>query len=388
MRKSNKPFANVLQMSQKILKEYDLCDICLGRMFAKKLGLVSNKKLGAKIHRALKIKSTKCYVCKNIFDGINSQVAKMLDISSDHDFTTFLVGTKIKPSILDRDDHMRSRFRLKGIDGIKTNITKELAKQFSHKTKKKVESSDPDLVFMIDFKADSCTIQAKPVFLWGRYTKTERGMPQKQKPCTTCLGKGCIDCNNHGISEFDSVEGLISKYLFEKFGAVQTKITWIGGEDSASLVLGSGRPFFVKLLHPKKRYPRLPKKIALGKITVKNLKLINKTPTGPVQFTSKVKLCISCENRIEQTILLRLDTLEKNTIAVYEKSGRRTEKLIKNIQYKTDSENSFCLSMTAGGGLPLKRFVSGDDVFPNISDILENKCRCETFDFEAVKITR
>lgn len=387
MRKSNRPFANVLQLSQKILTEYDLCDVCLGRLFAKKLGLVSNKKLGDKIHHALKIKSTKCYVCKNIFDGVNSQVAKMLDVSSDHDFTTFLVGTKIKPSILDRDDHMRSRFRLRGIDGIKTNITKELAKQFSHKTKKKVESSEPDLVFMIDFKADSCTIQTKPVFLWGRYAKTERGMPQKQKPCTTCLGKGCIDCNHHGISEFDSVEGLISKYLFEKFGAVQTKITWIGGEDSTSLVLGSGRPFFVKLLHPKKRHPRLPKKITLGKIVVQNLKLINKTPTGPVQFTSKVKLCISCENKVEQTDLSRLDILEKNTIAVYEKSGRRTEKLIQNIQYKTHSENSFYLSITAGGGLPFKRFVSGDDVFPNISDILENKCRCETFDFEAVKIT-
>jgi tRNA pseudouridine synthase 10 len=43
--------------------------------------------------------------------------------------------------------------------------------------------------------------------------------------------------------------------------------------------------------------------------------------------------------------------------------------------------------MIAGGGLPFKRFVSGDDIFPNISDILENKCKCETFDFEAVKIT-
>ncbi len=113
---------------------------------------------------------------------------------------------------------------------------------------------------MIDFKADSCTVQTRPVFLWGQYTKTERGTPQKQKPCGTCLGKGCIDCNYHGISEFDSVEGLISEYLFEKFGAMQTKITWIGGEDSTSLVLGSGRPFFVKLLHPKKRHPRLPKK--------------------------------------------------------------------------------------------------------------------------------
>lgn len=387
MRKNNKPFANVLQLSQKILKEYDLCDVCLGRLFAKKLGLVSNKKLGEKIHRTLKIKSTKCYVCKNIFDGIVSQVAKMLDVSSDYDFTTFLVGTKLKPSILDRDDHVRSRFRLRGIDGIKTNITRDLAKQFSYKTKKKVESSEPDLTFMIDFKADSCTLQTKPVFLWGRYTKSERNMPQKQKPCANCLGKGCFSCSYHGISEFDSVEGQISKYLFEKFEALQAKITWIGGEDATSLVLGTGRPFFVKLLNPKKRHPRLPKKIPLDKITVTDLKPIGKTPSGPVQFTSKVKLYITCENKIEQGSLSKLDQLKKNTIAVYEKSGRRTEKFIHSLRHKLHSENSFYLSMTAGGGLPFKRFVSGDETFPNVSDILENKCKCDTFDFEAVKIT-
>ena len=382
----NNKFTSALQISQKILKEYDLCDVCLGRLFAKKLGLASNKKLGEKIHHTLKIKNAKCYICKNIFDGINSHVAKMLEISSDHDFTTFLVGTKLKPSILDRDDHIRSRFRLRGIDGIKTNITRDIAKQFSHKTKKKIESSEPDLVFMIDFKADSCVIQTKPVFLWGRYTKTERIMPQKQKPCISCLGNGCISCNYHGISEFHSIEGLISKYLFEKFGALQAKITWIGGEDSTSLVLGSGRPFFIKLLNPKKRHQRLPKKITLGKIILYDLKLIGKTPSGPVLFTSKVKLYITCENKIEQKDLSKLDQLEKNTIAVYEKSGKRTEKLIQNIRYKTNSVNSFYFSMVATGGLPLKRFVSGDNIFPNISDILGNKCRCETFDFEAVKI--
>ena len=383
---NSKQFAEALHLSQKILKEYDLCDVCLGRLFAKKLGLASNKKLGEKIHRLLKLKTTKCYICKNIFAGLSLQVTKMLDVSSGHDFTTFLVGTKVKPSVLDRDDHVRSRFRLRGIDGVKTNITRELAKQFSLKTKKKAESLDPDLTFMVDFKADSCTVQTKPVFLWGRYTKTKRNLPQKQKPCTDCLGKGCLGCNYHGISKFDSVEGLISKYLFDKFGALQAKITWIGGEDSTSLVLGSGRPFFVKLLCPKKRRPRLPKKIPLGEIIIQNIKPIGRIPPGPVQFTSKVKLHITCENKIEQNLLTKLDQLEKNTVAVYERSGKRTEKTVQGIRYKTKSDNSFYLSMTAGGGLPLKRFVVGDDIFPNISDILENKCRCETFDFEAVRI--
>ncbi len=385
MRKN--PFASVLVLSKKILAEYDLCDYCLGRLFAKKLGLSSNKKLGEKIHHALKTKTAKCYVCKNIFDKIPTYVEKMQDISSEYGYQTFLVGAKLKPSILDRDDHLRSHFKLRGMEGIKTNITRQLAKQFSRKTKKKGQQLEPDITFTVDFKTESCDIQSKPVFVSGRYTKSDRNTPQKQKPCPNCFGRGCLSCNHHGISEYDSVEGEMSRYFFEKFGAAQAKITWIGGEDSTSLVTGSGRPFFAKLLRPKKRNLRLPKKLALKKITVFSLRQIKKIPATPMRFVSKTRLLITTEKPILQESLQKLLQLKKSTIAVYEKSGKRAEKLIYDVKCKTNSENSFYLSLVIDGGVPLKRFVSGDDVFPNVSDILENKSKCETFDFEQVKIT-
>lgn len=376
------PFAQVLDAAQKILKEYDLCDQCLGRLFAKKLGLASNKKLGQKIRKKLKSKSAKCFVCKNTFDIIPTYVAKMKEVSSDYDFDTFLVGSKLKPSILDRDDHLRSKFQLRGIDGVKSSITRELAKQFSRATKKKGEQLDPDLTLTIDFKTESCDIQSKPLYLSGRYTKPNRNMPQKQKPCQNCLGKGCVSCNRHGISEYNSVEGVMSKYYFEKFGAAQAKITWIGGEDETSLVLGSGRPFFAKLIQPKKRKLRLPKKIALDGITIHSPKIIKKIPAMPIRFASKTKLLVRTEQPIgDLSVLSGL----KGTIAMYEKSGKRSEKKIYDVKYKPDSENSFYLWLHLDGGVPLKRLVSGEDVFPNVSDLLQNKSRCETFDFENVK---
>jgi tRNA pseudouridine synthase 10 len=370
--------------AQKILNEYDLCDYCLGRLYAKKLNLTSNQKLGQKIHKKLKAKSTKCYICKNIFDNLHFYVTKMREISSDYEFQTFLVGSKLKPSILDRDDHIRSQFRLKGIDGIKTNITRELAKQFSRKTKRQGQQIEPDITLTVDFKTDSYQIQSRPIFVSGRYTKTSRNMPQKQKPCDNCLGKGCVSCNHHGISEFDSVEGVLSKHFFEKFGAMQVKITWIGGEDSTSLVLGSGRPFFAKLTNPKKHNLKAAKKITLGKITIHQMQKINKIPINPVSFVSKTRLYITTEAPIQD--LPKLLQLKKSTIAIYEKSGKRAEKTIHDINYKMDSEKSFYLLMTVDGGVPLKRFVSGENVFPNVSDVLNNKCRCQTFDFDQIKI--
>lgn len=383
---NKKLFADVLATSQQILDEYDLCDHCLGRLFAKKLGLLSNKKLGEKIHKKLKIKNTKCYVCKNIFDNLPAYVKKMQHTSSEYDFQTFLVGTKLKPSILDRDDHLRSQFKLRGMDGIKTNVTRELAKQFARKTKKKGQHLEPDITLMVDFKTDSCDLQSKSLYLSGRYTKLERGIPQKQKPCSNCSGKGCLSCSHHGITEFNSVEGMMSKYFFAKFGAVQIKITWIGGEDDSSLVLGSGRPFFAKLMMPKKRNPRLPKKLKLDKITLLSLKQIKKIPIASLRFRSKVKLLIATEIPVQEGVLSKLLQLKKSTIAVYDDSGKRAEKTVHDIKYKINSVNSFYLSMLIDGGVPLKRFVSGENVFPNVSDLLENKSRCETFDFEQVKI--
>lgn len=384
---NKRQFERILDASKKILREYDLCDYCLGRMFAKKLRLKSNHTLGKRIRTPLKTKSTKCYVCKNIFDSLKHYLERMTVISEGYDFKTFNVGAKIKPSILDRDDHIRSKFQLKGAEAVKTSVTREIARQFAKKTKKKSSSLEPDVVFTVDFKTESCDIRSKSLFLFGHYTKQVRDVPQKQKPCQNCHGKGCVTCTHHGIAEFDSVEGMISRFLFDRFGATQAKITWIGGEDSSSLVLGRGRPFFVKLLNPKKRNVRLAKKITSGKIDILNLKQIRRPPAGPVPFASQVRLLISAKEPIRPESLEKLDDLEKSMIVVYDDSGKRAEKSVSDVAYEVQSDHSFALSMTADGGLPLKHFVSGGNVFPNVSDLLGVQCICDLFDFQEVRIT-
>jgi len=378
--------ASVLVISKKILSEYDLCDNCLGRLFSKKLHLTSNKLLGQKIHKKLHKQNKKCHICKNVFDAIHFYLEKMQDASSQYQYKTFLVGAKLKPSVLDRDDQIRSQFKLKGIDGIKTSITRELAKQFSRKTKKKQNQLGPDLTITVDFKTESCETHSKSMYLSGRYTKSTRDIAQKQKPCQNCLGKGCVTCQRHGMTEFDSVEGMICKYVFDKFGAVQAKITWIGGEDTTSLVLGKGRPFFAKLLNPKKRVLKIPKTITSDKIKIHNLKQISKIPAGPIPFLSVVKLHITTENPITPENIAKLDELNNNTIAIYEKSGKRSEKKIYHIKYAVVSQNSFTLEMKLDGGVPLKHFVFGDNIFPNVSDLISNKCKLEQFDFDEIQI--
>lgn len=372
-------YSTVLSTSNEIIKKYNLCDYCLGRLFTKQLRLSSNKILGKKLKNGRESNHS-CYICKNLFDNLDHFLKLMLDSSFDYKFRTFSIGTIIKPSIVDRDDALKSEFKLRGIDGIKSDITKELVKLFSKKTKKITNYIDPEIIFTVNLKEPSCNLYSKPIVISGRYTKSKRGYSQKQKSCDNCSGKGCRTCNFHGISEFNSVEGVISKLIFKKFGGTTTKFTWIGGEDKSSLVLGSGRPFIVKLQNPLKRKIKLSD-YASDFISIFNLKIIDDSPKTPLKFSSLATIKISTDSKFDAENLKKLKNLKNSPIIVSEKSGKSYEKKIFDINYKKTSDQIILVKIRVEGGLPIKRFVIGNDVTPNISETIGTHCIPEEFDF-------
>jgi tRNA pseudouridine synthase 10 len=191
-------YQTVIPMANEIIKKYGLCDHCMGRLFSKQLGLSSNKLLGKKLNKS-QHSSVKCYICKNLFDNLKRFLKLMVESSSNYSYSSFSVGAMIKPSIVDRDDQIRSQYKLRGIDSIKTDITKELGRSFSKKTQKLVDHLDPEITFTLNLKDELCQLRSKSVTFSGRYVKTLRGLPQKQKSCEKCFGKGCRTCNFHGI---------------------------------------------------------------------------------------------------------------------------------------------------------------------------------------------
>ena len=372
-------YSQIIPIANKIIKKYDLCDHCLGRMFSKQLHLSSNKFLGKKLKNGSESKN-KCYICKNLFHNLDYFLKLMLDSSFNFVFKTFGIGIVIKPSIIDRDDLLRSKYKLKGIDGVKTAVSKELGKQFSKKTKTVIDPLDPEITFTLNLKDELCQIRSKSITISGRYVKSHRGYSQKQKSCDNCSGKGCRMCDFHGISEFESVEGVISQFIFKKFGGTTAKFTWIGGEDTSSLVLGSGRPFFVKIQNPSKRKLRLIDQ-KFDFISICNLKLVDESPKKPLNFHSVIKIKISTESDVNSKNLKKLKELTSIPIIVSEKSGKRSEKKILDIKYNKKFKNEFTMVMTAEGGFPIKRFVMGDDVLPNLSDLFDTPCLVQEFDF-------
>ena len=395
----------IIHQSKSILKECDLCDNCLGRFFINSTHLSSGKRLGNKIRNSINSRAvTKCYICKNLLSNADLYVKMMQNASMGYEFSTFTVGAILKQSIIERDDKLRSKFNLHGVDGIKTAVTRELGKKFVKKTKKRIDHLSPDITFTINFRTEQCNVKTKPIFLYGRYIKDKRGLPQKGESCKDCKGKGCIFCNNHGIVSFDSVEGKISQLLYEKFETKQVKFTWIGGEDKTSLVMGDGRPFFAKLLSPKKRNVRLVKKSNLGEIMVHALRTIDVIPNGSIRFKSKIKMWVSTKDNIsskklkklKQLVAVPIETVPivREALDYFTGSTKKQHKReIHKLKYKKISLQSFTVEIEVDGGITIKRLVDGIPflgfrIIPNITSLLGTQCSCEKFDVNQIYLSK
>jgi tRNA pseudouridine synthase 10 len=103
-------------------------------------------------------------------------------------------------------------------------------------------------------------------------------------------------------------------------------------------------------------------------------------------FNSSIEIKISSKSTLDSQYLKKLKNICNDPVMVYEKSGKRFEKQIFSLSYKKLSLSNFSLFMKVEGGLPIRRFIEGGDVSPNISDILNCKCTCEEFDFHDIEV--
>ena len=371
----------------KIFKNHDLCEYCAGRLISKFTGKPSSKLLGKKyLKKFCKSSDTKCYICKNIFQNLDIMLSNIYEKSNNIDFKTFNLGLTLKNSFLEKDDYIKSKFKIKGIENIKFGISKEMAKKISQKTKSKRILVDPEMFIQANFKDESCTIRTKPIFIYGRYNKKIRKLPQKQLSCKKCNGIGCHNCDFKGFENIESIEGKISNFLIKKFDGTQVKINWIGGEDQSSLVLGKGRPFFVKILNPKRRNRTLRKSLKLEDISLLDLKKISTQPKGSIPFKSKVSIIVDTKKPISLIQLKKLQNLENSKIHDPSKDKKGNSRQIYEIHYKKLGKNSFLLDLFADGGISLKSFIQNSDVTPNVSELLENSCKCKSLDFKNIII--
>ena len=100
-----------------------------------------------------------------------------------------------------------------------------------------------------------------------------------------------------------------------------------------------------------------------------------------MKFSSLVTIKISTDSKFDSKYLKKLKNLKNYPITICEKSGRSYEKKIFDINYKKISDQIILVKMRLEGGLPIKRFVVGNDITPNISKTIGTNCVPDEFDF-------
>lgn len=352
-----------------LLKQYRLCKRCIER------------------HISTGKSSRPCYICRGLMDNLGAIANSILAAVKGFEFDTFLIGATLSTQLYEREDTMRARLKIRGRESIKHYLTRELGMRLSRLTQKQVEYGKPDITITLTVDKENnvnVAVISRPLTFAGVYIKKSRGLPQKQDRCASCGGNGCNSCNYSGLSGYDSVEGIIANDLVQITGGQTPKFTWMGSEDYSSLVLGSGRPFYVRIFNPKKR--KLKNKTIKGNGIKAMLNVINDIPVVQPRFTVKTKIHIRCENALTKKILKKLNSLSGSKVS-FENKSKIGIKSIHSVHVRQLDSNQFTLTIVADGGLMIKQLVGGEEYMkPNISEVLETKCKCLVFDILDVKL--
>lgn len=422
-----------------VLSKYPLCDSCLGRLFALLARGVDNADRGRSLKLVLMMEADMlrrcgkeesqqiiktlavngcfkpalnalgkkeedcppCYICGSVMAKIEKFALKALEGLADYDYSTFLVGVSVPSDMAEREDAVRSEFSMEFGESLKSEINRAVGKFLALRTGKEISFEKPDVVIRIDLSRENVEIKPMPLFIRGRYRKLVRGLPQSKWICTKCQGRGCSRCNFTGKMYETSVEELVTQPTLEATMGTKAKFHGAGREDVDARVLGSGRPFVVEVLQPKKRLidlRDLQKQInerAASKIEVFDLSFSDRKYVRKVKERAKItkkmyRALIEVDSDIAHESLLALEKIFKDRVihqytparVLHRRADKLRVKKVYSVKVGPLKERSFEAIITCQGGLYVKELVSGDGgrTSPSFSEALNTNAKCIELD--------
>jgi len=398
----------VLDIADKILLNYKLCDHCLGRVFAKIDNKLTNNERGETIRKNLKkynkIEVKNCWLCSGLLGEINHFANLISKSLKKYDYKTFLIGSKIDEEILEKEQNLLRFAGEEFSEPIKTEINREIGKILEKKLKKEVNFENPTIMGVIDTSYDSVYLQISSLYIYGRYNKFKRDLPQTRWFCKFCKGKGCKKCHYTGKVYDKSIEELISIKFLKKTNGQDESFHGCGREDIDVRMLGNGRPFVLEIKNPVKRTLNLSKleneinSEYKEYIKLNNLRYSNKEEISRLkdsEFKKIYKLVIHGEKAINNEKLkkavLSLQGKKIGQLTPSRVAHRRANMVREKYIYKCKIEHldgkMAILTIEAESGTYIKELISGDDgrTKPSISELIGNPCKVTELDVMEIK---
>lgn len=397
-----------LMLAEKTVSAYHLCDSCLGRLFRQIEKGPTNKQKGTLIRNNLKqskkTHAKDCWLCEGLTEEIDHFVDLISDALKEYEFDTFLIGSKIDEDIVEREKELWDFISSEEFEPIKMEINREVGKILEEKLGKTVGFEKPDITVIVDTAFDVVNLQIRPLFIYGRYKKFERGIPQTKWPCRICRGKGCNSCNYTGKMYETSVEELISKKALKRTKGNDESFHGCGREDIDALMLGSGRPFVLEIKNPKKRTIDLAiltseiNSYTKNRVEISNLRFSDRKEIARIknaEFQKTYYIVIEGEKPIKKEKLKEVaQILQGKTIkqltptrVAHRRANKIRERKIYNCELESVEGSIARLTIETQSGTYIKELVSGDSgrTTPNISEMIGIPCKVKELDVIEIK---
>ena len=300
------------------------CNHCLGRVGGKKRFGQSDLESGIEIRNSvIEGDSTMaqareveplCPFCENLIEEAPLLAQLIKEAVGERECFRLQLGARIPKDQTEAEDHLRKRFGAGGSAPLKSSLVEEVARQLKEiDFGVKLVIDKPEILTLIDVLTLTVELDIRSHYVYGRYRKLARGIPQTKWPCRSCKGRGCQKCDQTGLQYQSSVQGLIGDPLLEIFGSKEHAFHGMGREDIDVRCLGRGRPFVIEMKRPMKRevdsemIMKLINEAAGGQLEVSDMRPSNRSEVVRVKDTPAEK---------SYTILYRIEALTQTELDV------------------------------------------------------------------------
>ncbi|MFC7046970.1 tRNA pseudouridine(54/55) synthase Pus10 [Halobacteriaceae archaeon GCM10025711] len=409
----------ILDDARAVLAEGPVCDACLGRCFADRSFGLGNAERGKALRVSVALDDDdpyeapgECWVCEGETDRFDEWAERAVDSLDGVSFATYQVGTRAPPLVEENEAMLRDLAGLPEDAGeqFKSEFNREVGKRLGRRTDTEVDFDRPDVLVLLDIEADDVEVQVNPAFVYGRYRKLSREIPQTEWPCNVCNGSGrsggmtCSNCGGSGYQYPESVEQLTTPPVLAAMDGEEAVFHGAGREDIDALMVGTGRPFVIEVKHPRHRDPDVDaledaiNEFADGKAEVEGLRLAtyemvervkelpaNKTYRAEVEFGEPVA------DDALQAAVAELDgaTVYQDTPnrVAHRRADLTRERTVYDIAAERDDETHATVEIRGEGGLYIKELVSGDQgrTEPSLAGLLGVSAHVTALDVVAVE---
>lgn len=338
----------------------------------------------------------KCEACCNAFDRVEEFAEEIVKKMSEYEFETFNVGSRVWGSLKALQEYLS----LKGIEyEVKQRFNLMLAKAIEERTGKR-RSLNPDITVLFDLETFTFELQIRPVFIFGRYLKRVRNISQTRWLCGYCNGEGCEVCNFTGKKYVSSVEELIAMPAVRLFKARDAKLHGAGREDVDARMLGTGRPFVLEVIEPRKRFVDLKeleeainsqKWVAVRDLEYTDAEKVREVKTERHRKTYRAKVVF--EEKVERERLIEaLESLKGEirqrtpTRVSHRRADRVRVRRLYDARLIHHTGRVAVVEFEAEAGLYIKELVSGDNgrTRPSLAEKVGVNARVDRLDVIAV----